>query len=307
MQVPAASLHGDELRTGGAAVSPAVVAHPPFASTTDAAGDDAAADLGGLPVETPQMTQGLSAVPDQTEGRTWVAALSPDNRYRISAGTDGGLQLDDLQTARILDLTRYRISSVAFSPDSRQLAGAGLDCIVYLFDCESGERSPWLGGMSAAVRSVAFSPGGHLLAAADREGLVKIWNTVSLSEIQVVPVATAAVHCIRFAPDGHLLAIASGDWRSAAGGAVLLWDLEISRLRFQFEGLPPIGALAFADQSTLHAADWSGRVLTWQLDGDNRSTSFVDKDLVSIAAFSVTNGVALVNAVASGGETDDAP
>ncbi len=70
--------------------------------------------------------------------------------------------------ARILGNMRLRhanvVSAVAFSPDGRQLASAGWDGVVIIWDVANGHESLTYTGHGDKVRCLAFSPNGKQLA-----------------------------------------------------------------------------------------------------------------------------------------------
>ena len=64
---------------------------------------------------------------------------------------------------------------LAFSADGSQLATAGHDGTVRIWDPSSGEQLLALDGHDALVSSVAFSPDGSQLASIGAEGMVRVW------------------------------------------------------------------------------------------------------------------------------------
>ncbi len=69
------------------------------------------------------------------------------------------------------------VRSVCYSPDGRQLASAGSDRSIRLWDAQSGKPLHTLTGHnSGAVRSVCYSPDGRQLASAGDDHSVRLWE-----------------------------------------------------------------------------------------------------------------------------------
>ena len=142
-------------------------------------------------------------------GRVWAVAFSPDGTQLASAGADrtariwelaagavvriladhaeGSLAADrDDKTARTLEVaTRITrkinhipegVLAVAFSPDGTQLASAGVDRTVRIWESATGAAVRTLTGHTSRVSAVAFSPDGTLLASAGNDLKVRLWG-----------------------------------------------------------------------------------------------------------------------------------
>jgi len=153
---------------------------------------------------------------------TCLASLSPDGRTVLVGRTDGGAQLCDVATGRVLaDYPRgpATVTAVAFGPDGRSVLVGRLDGSVRLGDATGTAliRAP------GAVLDVGFSPDPSrictvLLSAPTPESTVRLWDARTGQSIggrlpHVVLFRTIAAH-----PRSRLLA--TGSFR----GDVRLWD-----------------------------------------------------------------------------------
>ncbi|MHC4403702.1 MAG: WD40 domain-containing protein [Planctomycetota bacterium] len=162
------------------------------------------------------------------------AALSPDGRH-VLAGVRGApwLGLWDVQTGkrtREFGTDGTRANRVAFSPDGRHAlsghAGEAVkdgvwadpkNCVVRLWDVETGEEIRRLEGHTAPVHSVAFSPDGRYIASGsgashDQSGkfveatdnTLRVWETETGKELCCFDPGKA-VQTVAFSPDGRFI------------------------------------------------------------------------------------------------------
>ncbi len=134
-----------------------------------------------------------------------------------------------------LEAHRWGITCVGYSPDGTQLACAGLDQTVNIWDVAGGRvvRSlPEHGeaGHADTITSIAFSRDGKRLASASADKTVKVWDLASGTLSATLTGSSGAVRAVAYSPDGKYLASAGDDreegvkiWNVAGGPAV--WTL----------------------------------------------------------------------------------
>ncbi|KZO95357.1 transcriptional repressor rco-1 [Calocera viscosa TUFC12733] len=75
------------------------------------------------------------------------------------------------------------VTSVAVSPDGRFVACGSLDCVVRIWDVQSGQMIERLRGHRDSVYSVAFSPDGKALVSGSLDKTLKWWNLSDLKNL----------------------------------------------------------------------------------------------------------------------------
>jgi WD40 repeat protein len=126
------------------------------------------------------------------------------------------------------------INCVAFSRDGRQLASAGGDGAIQIWDCRSGGVVQRIAAHPGYVSCVAFHPDGRHVASVGADRQVAVWDLTTGAAVFRRPCdgmhVYGTAYATAFSPDGRHLA-AGND------GVVRLWDwrqdqvLQISRAR----------------------------------------------------------------------------
>jgi WD40 repeat protein/predicted Ser/Thr protein kinase len=191
----------------------------------------------------------------------------PNSRVRlvaVSCWDLPGVQVRDLNTGDVVLSLKAPapVRGAAWSADGKQLAAAGANGRVYLWDAERGTLSTVLGGHQAEAVEVAFNREGDLLASCGWDHTLRLWDLQSGRQLLSRPVGQvnfkatgpgltfctlekAKVHFWETTPAvafralrGHVgykgpscLAIHPGGRLMASGGSdgIRLWDVQVGK------------------------------------------------------------------------------
>jgi RNA polymerase sigma factor (sigma-70 family) len=228
-----------------------------------------------------------------------------------------------------LGTVRFRyvrdVHTLAWSPDSKTVAGAGWGGMVVLWDAHTGQVIRRLEGHKGAVFGIAFSPGGKRLVSGGQDGTVRLWDASTGKPIRTHPDQAGAVRTVAFSPDGKWVASAGVDrivrlWSTSGGPAepillpghegevralafapvgkllasagedrtVRVWNWETHRDMHQMRGhTGRVNALAFAaDGKTLASGSGDWSIRLWGADkGKHERTLAGQKGIVTAVAF----------------------
>ena len=220
----------------------------------------------------------------------YARAVQPGaGRYQLIASTGYRLTCRDAISSRSFELSKHRITCVAFTPmadDGAQCFAAGCrDGKVLVIECGSGEVVEQLLELPQRVNSLAYSHDGRMLAIGCDDGFVHL---IDLAKQHVLKLGSDAdsVGCVRFSDDGLTLLVAvNTSFQVEAQGRVDIWDLQ-SKTRRTLAVPSAVGVAELDSHKNILTAEWNGCLRVWSHDGRQRSVVVDMKDGVSAAAFS---------------------
>jgi WD40 repeat protein/tRNA A-37 threonylcarbamoyl transferase component Bud32 len=199
----------------------------------------------------------------------------PDGQQYATAGADNRVTIRATATGEVIGTFQPRFFNITFlkyTPDGRriavlgqdmsgQLAPAGVDPTIGLYDVSSGKEVLVLAGHRSTINAVAFSPDGALLASGSQDQTVRIWDASTGKPIHVLRGHLGEVWAVAFAADGKRLVSGSQD------GTVRIWEpslgLEACTLRGHPSGV--LGVACSQDGRRIAGGLFDGTVKLWEI------------------------------------------
>ena len=145
----------------------------------------------------------------QTPARVHTLAFDPSNEKLAAGYFDAEVvSIFDPRTGALLTELPVGASArevVAWHPDGNQLAVAGYDPKIQIWDVAAKRKRLTLEGRDPAVTELSFHPDGTLLASTDWGGVAKVWDASSGRLLLQKPMTGN----IQFSADGRWLGVAN--------------------------------------------------------------------------------------------------
>lgn len=219
-------------------------------------------------------------------------AFSPDGRFVASSiathKSVGRVQVFDVESTRLLHRWHGHtepVKTVALSPEGNQIASAGWDETIHLWEATSGREINVLRANAGPVYSLAYRPDGCQLASAGSDGVIRLWNAKTATLIATLKGHTSSINKIVFHPDGRRLLSGSND------ETIRIWDTNLAiELCSISQQSGSVTSLAIAPDGQSFACGTSdGSVQLWSLESGDLIRAWTEHaERVSDVVFSPT-------------------
>ncbi len=222
----------------------------------------------------------LSFIQDQPN----LALLLSIEAYRKS---DTGQALDALLSTLQRNLNReiqrsnvqietqpISIDAMAISPDGHQLAWAGVQGLIRVYDFKL-QKQIWQDTIGIKINQLVFSPDGKILASADDTGEIIFWNPADGKKVRVIRPDIASIYAMDFSPDGTSLAYGG----ISQSNKVNLFALNLNNLAIKNFSVRPLKtdilSLAWSPDGRLLASAGRERVVRiWDVATEKELVTF---------------------------------
>lgn len=203
-------------------------------------------------------------------------AFSPNSHLLAAVNNArGGIHVWDVVTgSTVFAHSNRSFEGVCFSPDSKNVAAAGVDGRVHIYDAQTGRSIRVIGNASSQLFDVAYHPSGDFIAAVTHSSELAVWDSGSGQLLHRFE--RAGNRAVDFSPDGKL--IATGGYSGATAGRLQVYEIREGVVRELVEhttNFGAIGSLVFSpDSQFLALTSTDAQVRFWDPRSGHQLNAF---------------------------------
>ena len=199
-------------------------------------------------------------------------AISPDDRWVLSGGTDKTLRLWEWATG--ICVRRFAehtdgISCVGFLPNGRWALSGSFDKTIRLWDLSTGRCERAFHGHTHAVNCIAISPSGRWILSGSDDKTLRLWDVATGRCVKIFEGDSKEIRSVAISPDSHWALSGSGSG-FGTNGALRLWELATGRCActiVESDAVTPVAI--FLDGRGGLSGSKSGAIRQWKLPTRN--------------------------------------
>ncbi len=176
-----------------------------------------------------------------------------------------------------------QVYAVVWSPDGQDIASAGNDHTVQVWQALTGRNITTYGGHTNLVLGLAWSPDGKHIASGGSDHSLRIWNVHTGRKVFINRDRSYVVHSVAWSPDGKHIASGNSDAK------VHVWEVSTGRHLLTYDGHADVVQAVAWSPDGRHIASGSSdtAVHVWQaMTGRDAFTYHGHTDVVHAVAWS---------------------